>query len=233
MKTIIVIPTYNEKDNVRELVERIFAQSVSGLEILFVDDNSPDGTAGIIKELQKNYPIHLLERTGKLGLGSAYIAGFKKALALGADLVFEMDADFSHNPTDIPRLIAACESGADLAIGSRKVSGGGVVGWGWKRKFMSNGAMWFARILLRLKAKDVTAGFRCFQRRVLETIDLEKIKSNGYAFQEELLYYTERAGFKVADVPVVFVDRLKGQSKLGKKDITEFFKTVLRLCFKK
>lgn len=231
MKTIIVIPTYNEKDNVSELAEKIFALRVEGLEVLFVDDNSPDGTDKIIKELQKNYPIHLLARTGKLGLGSAYIAGFRRALELGADLIFEMDADFSHDPLDIPRLKSACENGADLSIGSRKVKGGGVVGWGFKRKFLSDGAMWFARILLRLKAKDVTAGFRCFKRRVLETIDLGKIKSNGYAFQEELLYYTERAGFKVEDVPVIFVDRLKGQSKLGKKDITEFFKTVLRLCF--
>ncbi|MBT3948705.1 polyprenol monophosphomannose synthase, partial [Candidatus Parcubacteria bacterium] len=197
---------------------------------LVVDDNSPDGTANIVERLSNKYDIHLLKREGKLGLGSAYIAGFKKALGLGADFIFEMDADFSHDPDDVPRMIEAAQN-ADLVIGSRKIKGGGVIGWGWTRKFMSNGAMWFSRILLGLKPRDVTAGFRCFRKKVLESIDIEKIKSNGYAFQEELLYKTQKAGFKITEIPVTFVDRQEGKSKLSKKDIIEFFIVMIKLRF--
>lgn len=228
MKTIIVIPTYNEAGNIGKLLKAIFAENISDLEVLVVDDNSPDGTAEKVTQLTSVYPVHLEKRSGKLGLGSAYIHGFKKALSLGADYIFEMDADFSHDPDDIPRLLQVMEI-ADLAIGSRKILGGKVVGWGMLRKFMSNGAMWFSRFVLRLKTKDVTAGFRCFRRNVLESINIETIKSNGYAFQEELLYRTEQRGFRVIEVPVVFVDRQEGKSKLSRKDIVEFFVQVLRL----
>ncbi|MBT3538625.1 polyprenol monophosphomannose synthase [Candidatus Parcubacteria bacterium] len=230
MKTILVIPTYNEKENIEKLITKIFALNISDLEILVVDDNSPDGTANIVERLSNKYDIHLLKREGKLGLGSAYIAGFKKALGLGADFIFEMDADFSHDPDDVPRMIEAAQN-ADLVIGSRKIKGGGVIGWGWTRKFMSNGAMWFSRILLGLKPRDVTAGFRCFRKKVLESIDIEKIKSNGYAFQEELLYKTQKAGFKITEIPVTFVDRQEGKSKLSKKDIIEFFIVMIKLRF--
>ncbi|MFH1947436.1 MAG: polyprenol monophosphomannose synthase [Candidatus Magasanikbacteria bacterium] len=234
MKTIIVIPTYNESENIEKLIKKIFAQQVVGLEILVVDDNSPDGTANIVSDQQSalgNQKIHLIQREGKLGLGSAYIAGFKKALKLEADYIFEMDADFSHDPEDVPRLLKACQQ-ADLAIGSRKIKGGKVIGWGWTRKFMSNGAMWFSRLVLGLKPRDVTAGFRCFKRRVLESINIDTIKSNGYAFQEELLYRTQKAGFTITEVPVVFIDRQEGKSKLSKKDIFEFFWIILKLRFK-
>ncbi len=231
MMITIVIPTYNEKDNLRELAEKIFAQKIPGLEIIFVDDNSPDGTAGTIRELALKYPIHLIARPAKLGIGSAYIAGFKKALALGADFIFEMDADLSHDPADIPRLLAACETGVDLAIGSRRVAGGRVIGWSPWRHFTSAGAMWFARLILGLKARDVTAGFRCFRRLALEKINLDDIHSNGYALQEELLYKTQKAGLAIKEIPVVFNDRTKGKSKLSKKDIVEFFTAMLKLRF--
>ncbi|PLX29024.1 dolichyl-phosphate beta-D-mannosyltransferase [Candidatus Parcubacteria bacterium] len=229
-KTILVIPTYNEKENIEKLITKIFALNISELEILVVDDNSPDGTASIVEKLSGQFPIHLLKREGKLGLGSAYIAGFKKALSLGADFIFEMDADFSHDPDDVPRMIEAAQH-ADLVIGSRKIKGGGVIGWGWTRKFMSNGAMWFSRLLLGLKAKDVTAGFRCFRSDVLKTLDLDNINSNGYAFQEELLYKTQKAGFRITEIPVTFIDRQEGKSKLSKKDIIEFFIVMIKLRF--
>jgi dolichol-phosphate mannosyltransferase len=177
-------------------------------------------------------PIKLIKRPGKLGLGSAYISGFGLALQTGAELILEMDADLSHDPHDLPRLIATAAE-ADLVIGSRKIPGGDVVGWSPARKFMSAGAMFFSRALLRLKAKDVTAGFRCFRRQVLESIKLSEIKSNGYAFQEELLYRTQRAGFRIKEIPVIFIDRQTGKSKLSKKDIWEFFAVMIKLLFSK
>ncbi|OGH90462.1 MAG: dolichyl-phosphate beta-D-mannosyltransferase, partial [Candidatus Magasanikbacteria bacterium RIFOXYD12_FULL_33_17] len=211
MKTIIVIPTYNEKENIEKLINKIFALNIIGLEILVVDDNSPDGTAQVVKNLQSKYPLHILERASKLGLGSAYIAGFKKALELQADRIFEMDADFSHDPDDLPAILESAKN-YDLVIGSRKIAGGKIIGWGFTRKFMSNGAMWLSRILLGLKAKDVTAGFRCFNSQVLKTLNLDEIKSNGYAFQEELLYKTQKAGFTITEIPVTFIDRREGKS---------------------
>lgn len=231
MKTTIIIPTYNEKDNVTALTEAIFALRVNNLEILFVDDNSPDGTGGIIKNLQTKFPVRLLERPGKLGLGSAYIAGFKNALLSGADFIFEMDADFSHAPTDIPRLLAACQNGADLAIGSRRVASGKIIGWNFKRHLTSWTAMNLARLFLGLKTLDVTAGFRCYRRSALEKINLDTIKSDGYAFQEEMLWRAERAGLKIAEIPVIFTDRKQGQSKLSSRDIAEFFLMILKLRF--
>ncbi len=233
MKTIIVIPTYNEKDNIIALLPQIFALGLSDLEVIIVDDNSPDKTAEAAELLKQTYPqIHLLKRRQKLGLGSAYIMGFKKALSISADLIMEMDADFSHCPSDIPKLISACTH-ANMSIGSRKITGGQIIGWNKWRKFISNGAMLTSRLLLGLKTKDVTAGFRCYQRQVLEKIDLEKIKSNGYAFQEEILYRVEKNGFKVIEIPVIFTDRRVGQSKLSKKDVIDFFLTIFRLKFGK
>lgn len=231
MKTIIIVPTYNESGNIERLIKEIFSLKIENLEIIIVDDNSPDGTSSIVESLKNNFPIHLIKRQGKLGLGSAYITGFKKALEFEADCVFEMDADFSHDPNDIPRLLEKM-SNFDLSIGSRKIKGGGVLGWNWRRKMMSNGAMWFSRTLLGFKVKDVTAGFRCFRSQVLKTIGLDQIKSNGYAFQEELLYKVQNAGFKIVEVPVIFEDRKHGKSKLGYKDILEFFIVIFKLKLK-
>jgi len=232
MKPVVVIPTYNESQNIKKLLQKIFALNIPELEIIVVDDNSPDGTSQIVKQLTTlklyNFITHLITRPQKLGLGSAYITGFKKALSLGADYIFEMDADFSHDPNDIPRLLETTQN-TDLTIGSRKISGGKIIGWNFWRKFMSSGAIWFSKFLLGLKTRDVTSGFRCFKRQVLKTIELDRIKSNGYAFQEELLYQTEKKGFKVVEIPVTFTDRQKGKSKLSKKDIVEFFVRVIRL----
>jgi len=231
MKTIIVIPTYNEAENIAKLINQIFSLNITGLEILVVDDNSPDGTSQIVSELgTKNSELHLITRPGKLGLGSAYTAGFTEALKMGADFIFEMDADFSHDPKDIPKMLEAIKN-SDLVIGSRKIVGGSIIGWNWWRKLMSNGAMWLSRLLLSLKPLDVTAGFRCFRKQVLEKIDLKKITSNGYAFQEELLYRTQMAGFRITEIPVTFVDRQFGKSKLNKKDVWEFFITIFKLKF--
>ncbi|MDO8499360.1 MAG: polyprenol monophosphomannose synthase [bacterium] len=229
MHIAIVIPTYNEADNINLLTLQIFALNLPNLEIIFVDDNSPDGTGDIIKQLQTKFPIHLIERPTKLGLGSAYIAGFKYALSTPAEYIFEMDADFSHDPADIPRLISACATGADLAIGSRRVPGGKIVGWNCWRHFTSFAATTFSRFILKLTVKDVTAGFRCFKKNVLAKIDLNSIKSDGYAFQEELLYKVHQMGFNIVEVPVVFNDRSRGQSKLSKKDILEFFLIIFKL----
>lgn len=233
MSIWLIIPTYNEKENLANLIYAI-AENLKNYhyQILVVDDNSPDGTGQIAEDLKVKYPIEVLHRSGKLGAGSAYLAGFKKALANGADLIFEMDADFSHRPEDLPRMIEAAKD-ADLVIGSRKIAGGKIIGWRWYRYFYSNGAMFFSRLILGLKTKDVTAGFRCYHCEVLKKINLDNIKSNGYAFQEEMLYHIEKAGFKVKEIPVVFPDRRLGQSKLNKKDITEFFKIIFKLRFSK
>lgn len=233
MKPVVIIPTYNESQNIERLLKKIFSLNIPDLEIIIVDDNSPDGTAEIVQKLQViSYKLHIIKRPAKLGLGSAYLTGFEKALSIGAEFIFEMDADFSHDPDDIPRFLEAVQN-SDLVIGSRKIAGGKIIGWGWWRKFTSNGAMWLSRLLLGLKARDVTAGFRCFKRRVLETIPLDKINSNGYAFQEELLYRTQKAGFTITEIPVTFIDRQKGKSKLSKKDIIEFFWIILKLKLKK
>lgn len=231
MKPVIVIPTYNERDNIESLLKEIFSLDIPGLEIVIVDDNSPDQTAAVVKDLQENFPIYLVSRQKKMGIGSAYIKGFKKALAVGADVVFEMDADGSHDPKDIYRFLNEIIA-HDIVIGSRKIKGGKIVGWNFLRKAMSAGAMWFVRIILGLRTKDVTAGFRCFRREVLLQIDLDAIRSNGYAFQEELLYKTEKGGWKVKEIPVTFVDRSRGKSKLGKWDILEFFSAMVRLRFR-
>ncbi|SRR3989339_482049 len=232
MKPVVIIPTYNESQNIEKLIKKIFALNILDLEIIIVDDNSPDGTGDLVNRLLTiDYrQLHLIRRSDKLGLGSAYLAGFKKALGIGAEFIFEMDADFSHDPDDMPRMLSAAQN-YDLVIGSRKIPNGKIIGWGWVRKFMSNGAMWLSRLLLGLKVQDVTSGFRCFKRRVLETIPLDEIESNGYAFQEEMLYRTQKMGFTISEIPVTFIDRQEGKSKLSKKDIIEFFLIILKLKY--
>ncbi len=230
MQTTVIIPTYNERDNIVNLINDIFAQPIENLKVIVVDDNSPDKTAELVVPAQTIYPnLYLIKRYNKLGLGSAYVAGFKKALALGADLIIEMDADFSHDPKDLSRLIEVCTDGFHLAIGSRKIKGGKIVGWNWRRKLVSHGAMLLARTFLRLRTKDVTAGFRCYRREVLEKINLDTIKSNGYAFQEEMLFRTQKNKFHIKEIPVTFTDRKLGKSKLSNKDVYEFFITIFRL----
>ncbi len=227
----IIIPTYNEADNIAKLVQAIMAQPLPPLRILIVDDNSPDGTGQIADSLAQKHPevVKVLHRPGKLGIGSAYITGFKKALAEGAEFIMEMDADFSHDPADIPRLVSEVQSGFDFVIGSRRVKGGEIVGWGPGRKLMSRGAMDFSRIMLGLKTKDVTAGFRCLSRSFLLQLPLDEINSNGYSFQEELIFYAERMGAKIKEIPVTFLDRRFGKSKLSVGEIVKFFYNILRL----
>ncbi len=234
MKKYIIIPTYDEKENLPRLVEKIFSLHVPDLHIIVVDDNSPDGTGKIADELSRQYPLSVIHRAGKLGLGSAYLAGFKKAMQAGAEIVLEMDADFSHNPQDLPRLIKPIEEGdADVVIGSRRVQGGNVKGWSRWRNWQSRAAMSFARLILNLTTKDITAGFRAYRVQSLKRIDLDKVAAGGYAFQEEMIYLCERNNFKIKEIPVTFTDRRFGKSKLGLKDIVEFFATVFRLKFKK
>ena len=228
MKTVIVIPTYNERENIGQLIEDIFALKVNDLELVTVDDASPDGTQEIIKIKQQKYPIHLIVRAGKMGLGSAYVAGFRKALELEADYIGEMDADFSHDPKDIAQLLSAIGE-ADLVIGSRRIAGGKIIGWNFRRHLFSLTASLASRLLLGLKAKDVTAGFRFYRASVLKQINLDQIKSQGFAFQEEVLKLVQKAGFRIIEIPVTFVDRRQGQSKLNKKDIWELGRLLLRL----
>lgn len=228
MKSIIVIPTYNERENIIKLIPALFSQNIPELEIVVVDDNSPDQTAIETEKFKEQFPVHTIRRLRKLGLGTAYITGFKKALSLGADIIFEMDADFSHDPNDVPRLIKALQS-ADLAIGSRRVEGGKIVGWGARRHVTSFIAMIMARFILKLKTKDVTAGFRAYRRCVIEKLLTADITSNGYAFQEELLFRVEKMNWRVVEIPVIFIDRKIGKSKLSISDIIEFFKVMRRL----
>ncbi len=231
MKNFIIIPTYNEKENIEKLIEEIFNLKIKDSNIIIVDDNSPDGTAEKAEELSKKFPIKIIKRPKKLGLGSAYKEGFKYALERGADLVFEMDADFSHSPQEIPNFIKTADRGYDVVIGSRRIKGGKTIGWDIFRKFSSWGAMTISRLILNLKTYDVTSGFRCYKRRVLESINLDKINSNGYAFLEEMLFWCEKKGFKIKEIPITFLDRQKGKSKLSGKEIIDFFVTILRLKF--
>lgn len=231
-KVFIVIPTYNEKENIERLIKKIFALNIDNLRIIIIDDNSQDGTGQLAKKLAKTYPITVIQRPQKIGLGSAYITGFARALNNGADLICQMDADFSHHPQDVPALIQACRDGVDLALGSRRIGGGKIIGWNWWRKFCSWNAMSLSRTILNLKTRDVTTGFRCFRRDALEKIKFQNIKTNGYAWLEEMIYLAEKNNLKIKEVPVTFIDRKFGQSKLGWSEIWEFFVTLvkLRLC---
>jgi dolichol-phosphate mannosyltransferase len=230
-KKIVIIPTYNEKENIENIIRAVFSQA-EFFQLLIIDDGSPDGTATIVKGLQNEFNdrLFLLERKGKLGLGTAYILGFKWALEHGYDYIFEMDADFSHNPTDLNKLYDACvHKGADVAIGSRYVSGVNVVNWPIGRVLMSYFASKYVRFILGLKIADTTAGFKCYRRKVLETIDLDRIRFKGYAFQIELKFTAYKHGFKLIEVPIIFVNRELGTSKMSGGIFGEAFFGVVQL----
>jgi dolichol-phosphate mannosyltransferase len=233
-KKIVIIPTYNEKENIEKIINAIISLN-DEFQILIVDDNSPDGTAEIVKNLQLNFREYLfiLEREDKTGLGSAYIAGFNWALSQGYDYIFEMDADFSHNPDDLSKLYKACYDGADLAIGSRYCNGVSVINWPIGRVVMSYFASKYVRTILGMHIFDTTAGFKCYRRRVLETIDLNRIKMRGYGFQIEMKYNTFKLGFIIKEVPIIFVDRTEGTSKMSSGIFGEAFWGVIKMKFRK
>jgi dolichol-phosphate mannosyltransferase len=221
VRSVICLPTYNERENIEPMVAALRALELDDLHVLVVDDNSPDGTGEIADRLAaEDGNVHVLHRDKKEGLGPAYLAGFRRALELGADLVFEMDCDFSHDPAAVPRLAAAAEN-ADLVLGSRYVPGGGTRNWGLLRRFISRGGSLYAQVLLQLGVRDLTGGFKCYRRKVLETIDLDGIASRGYAFQIETTYRALRAGFRVVEVPITFADREVGGSKMSKGIVLE------------
>ncbi len=231
MKTLVIIPTYNESENVSAIIDAVLEQE-KNIEILIVDDNSPDGTAKIVKEKQeKNNRIHLLEREGKMGLGSAYVAGFKFALENKYDYIFEMDADFSHDPKDIKIILAEMEN-ADLVIGSRYIEGINVVNWPLRRLMLSVFASKYVKWITRLPLRDPTGGFKCFRKKVLKKIDLDDIMSDGYSFQIEMNFRTWKDNFKIKEIPIVFTDRRSGQSKMSKKIVYEAIFVVWKLRFK-
>ena len=228
---LVIVPTYNERENISALLHKVFSLE-KDFHVLIVDDGSPDGTAELVKELQSSYPdrLHLLQRSGKLGLGTAYLAGFKWGLDKGYEYLFEMDADFSHNPDDLLRLLDACANqGADLSVGSRYVKGGGVVNWPFNRIALSKGASLYTRIITGMPIKDPTAGFMCYTRKVLQRLDLEKIRFVGYAFQIEMKFKAWRAGFRIQEVPIQFQDRTQGVSKMHRGIIEEGIWGVLKL----
>ncbi len=234
--SIVIIPTYNEKENIESIIRAVF-----GLEkcfhILIIDDSSPDGTATIVKNLRDEFPdrLFIVERQGKQGLGTAYICGFKWAIAHGYDFIFEMDADFSHNPKDLPRLYAACvEQGADVAIGSRYCNGVNVVNWPLGRVLMSYFASVYVRLVTGMRIQDTTAGFKCYRREVLETIDLDHVHFKGYAFQVEMKFTAYKCGFKLVEVPIIFINRALGVSNMNSSIFGEALFGVLQLkwwCF--
>ena len=231
MEKLVIIPTYNEKENIELIINAIIDLN-QGYDILIIDDGSPDGTADIVRSLQTSFPTHLFleERQGKLGLGTAYIKGFKWGLEHGYSYIFEMDADFSHDPADLNRLYEACKvGGADLAIGSRYIKNGMVENWPFSRKFISKGGAWYTRLITWMPIKDPTAGFICYSRKVLSTIDLNKIRFVGYAFQIEMKFKTWKLGLKIIEVPITFRDRLHGASKMTKGIIQEGIVGVLHM----
>ena len=229
--SIVIIPTYNEKENIENIIRAVYALEKE-FHILVIEDGSPDGTADIVRRLQDEFPerLFMVERAGKQGLGTAYICGFQWGLAHGYDYIFEMDADFSHAPSDLPRLYAACaDEGNDLAIGSRYVSGVNVVNWPMGRVLMSYFASRYVHFVTGIPVRDTTAGFKCYRRRVLETIDLNAIRFKGYAFQIEMKYTAWKCGFRIKEVPVVFVNRELGTSKMNSSIFGEAVFGVLRL----
>ena len=234
-RKIVIIPTYNEKENIEAITRKVF--SLPGdFQILVIDDGSPDGTAAIVKGLQAEFPerLHLLERSGKQGLGTAYLTGFRWSLDHGYDYIFEMDADFSHNPDDLLRLYGACaQQGADLAVGSRYCHGVSVVDWPMSRIIMSYYASAYVRVVLNMKVYDTTAGFVCYSRKVLETIDLDAVQMKGYGFQIEMKYTAYRLGFKIREVPIIFTNRQLGTSKMSSGIFGEAFWGVIKLRFRR
>lgn len=232
--SLVVIPTFNEKENIERIIRKVFSLSKE-FDVLIVEDNSPDGTAAIVRSLMAEFPgrLHMEERKGKLGLGTAYIHGFKWALNHSYSYVFEMDADFSHNPDDLLKLYDACANqGADVAIGSRYIKGVNVVNWPMGRVLMSYFASYYVRTITRMKIMDTTAGFKCYRRKVLETIDFERIKFTGYAFQIEMKYTAWKLGFKITEVPIIFTDRTEGTSKMSSGIFREAILGVIQLRFK-
>ena len=231
MNKLVIIPTYNEKENIEKIIRKVM--SLEGdFHVLIVDDGSPDGTAQIVQSLQQEMPasLHLAQRTGKLGLGTAYIYGFKWALQHGYDFIFEMDADFSHNPNDLIRLYNACASGqGDVAVGSRYVRGGKVVNWPWDRILISKGGALYTRLITWMPVKDPTAGFICYTRKVLEAIPLDEVQFVGYAFQIEMKYRAWKKGFKIREVPITFIDRVEGISKMSTGIVQEAMKGVWKM----
>jgi len=235
VRTCIVLPTYNERENVRSLVPALLRTHVPGeLHVLVVDDSSPDGTAVEVKRLQKKFPrLHLLVREQKQGLGAAYVAGFKHALQLlEPDVLFEMDADFSHDPADVPRLLAGIREGADVVIGSRYIPNGKIVGWDWWRTSVSWGGNFVSRALAGLPVADCTAGYRAWRASTVRKIDLDRLGVSGYAFQLSILHSARRKGAVIREIPVTFTERRQGSSKMRMKDIVEFFATSVKLAFR-
>jgi dolichol-phosphate mannosyltransferase len=227
MRATVCLPTYNERDNLDPMVRALLGVLREGDRVLVIDDNSPDGTGELADRLAAELPfVSVLHRAQKAGLGPAYLAGFRRALGEGAELILEMDCDFSHDPADVPRLIAAVENGADLALGSRYVPGGGIGNWGLIRRAISRGGSLYTAAWLRLGVKDPTGGFKCFRRAVLEALDLDAVTARGYAFQIELTYRTLRAGYSVVEVPIVFADRTHGDSKMSR---AIFLEAVVRV----
>lgn len=233
-RKIVIIPTYNERENIENIIRKVFSLD-GGYDILIIDDGSPDGTAAIVKRLQQEFPerLHMIERPGKLGLGTAYITGFKWSIDKGYDYTFEMDADFSHNPEDLPRLYQACKDGTDLAVGSRYCDGISVINWPIGRIIMSYYASVYVRTILGMKVYDCTAGFKCYSNKVLRTIDLDKVEMKGYGFQIEMKYTTYKLGFKITEVPIIFVNRKAGTSKMSGGIFGEAFWGVIKLRFRK
>ncbi len=232
--SLVIIPTYNEKENIAKMIRKVFSLT-KDFHLLIVEDNSPDGTAAIIKSLMPEYEgkLFILERAGKLGLGTAYIDGFKWALSHGYSYIFEMDCDFSHNPDDLVKLYRACAvEGADMAIGSRYIKGVNVVNWPMGRVLMSYGASMYVRFILGMPVADTTAGFKCYKANVLSTINLDAVEFMGYAFQIEMKYTAWRLGFKITEVPIIFTDRTEGTSKMSSKIFKEAFLGVMSLRFK-
>jgi dolichol-phosphate mannosyltransferase len=231
-QALIVVPTYNERDNVRGHAERLFA-ALPGTDLLFVDDNSPDGTGAILDEMAAANPrVHVMHRAGKLGLGTAYVEGFGWGLARGYEYLFEMDADGSHDPKYLPQMLALAEDGADVVVGSRWVPGGGTQGWGIGRKIISRGGSFYARTILGVDVRDVTAGFVCWRRAALEAIELSTITSNGYSFQIEMKYRAIQKGLRLVETPIVFIDRQVGQSKMSRKIVAEALLKVWAIRFR-
>ncbi|MGB4310106.1 MAG: polyprenol monophosphomannose synthase [Candidatus Cloacimonadaceae bacterium] len=232
MKALVIIPTYNEIENIARMIEAVLGQDPS-IDILIIDDNSPDGTADVVKKaMEDNDRIKLIERSGKLGLGSAYVKGFEYALANGYEYILEMDADFSHNPNDLPRLLEAAKTN-DLVIGSRYVHGVNIINWPFRRLLISYFASKYVKVITRMPIKDPTAGFKCFRRKVLESINLKEILSDGYSFQVEMNFRAWVKGFRIKEVPIVFTERIGGVSKMSKQIVWEAVWMVWRLQFMK
>ena len=228
---LVIVPTYNERENLPQIVAAVH-EHLPEADVLVVDDNSPDGTGAVADELAaKDEKLHVLHRPGKQGLGTAYVAGFKWALQRDFSFIFEMDCDFSHDPKYLPVMLTHARNGADLVLGSRYVDGGGTINWGPMRKFISRGGSFYARTILGIGVRDLTGGFKCFRRRVLESMDLDSVSAQGYGFQIEMTYRAVKQGFTVEETPIVFVDRRVGQSKMSKKIFLEALTLVWKLRF--